>query len=597
VVLLVKKIIVTALLLVLILIGFFYEGNSEEPYNRNFEFEYYEDESNQMEFDQVKDKFYNSEEKINYTGDFSFGNSTSTYWIRMKIINRDFKGKEYISIYNPTVKEAIAFLPQRDKEGYRKLSSGWGYGNHKQDERFFYPVFKMNEGFERHDYIYLKVHSKFTQNYRITFLSSDEFENIKRKYLLLYGVLFGVLIAVMIQNFVMFIQLKNRAYLFYLLYTASMMIYQGNLCGIYNVFIPEKAYGIMNNTIILSLVGMGMIVVFFREFFQTKDKLRTYDKLLKGILIIYGSSIILFSIIEQPTIANFYAHNMANIGAVIMMMATVKAFKAGMPQAKLFLLGWTCMSVSMILSLFRNLGLVSNNIITLHLVLITISLQAIFISIDLIRQYQKVESDARSYEFAFLHAQIKPHFLYNTLNVISSLCKIDSEKARETVLDLSDLLRHLFDISVDKKVISLKDEMECVKAYVRIEQIRFRNKLTMTYNIDDDMDFNLPPLVIQPLVENAIIHGIRKNKGTSHVILSIKETEEGYRIQVGDDGIGMTGEMITGLMKGKRYKEKGIGIANINKRLYELYKQKLDIKSTLGEGTTVSFLVPKGMDK
>ena len=93
-----------------------------------------------------------------------------------------------------------------------------------------------------------------------------------------------------------------------------------------------------------------------------------------------------------------------------------------------------------------------------------------------IKQYYEAKEKAKSHELAFLQAQIKPHFLYNTLNVIISLCRIDHEKARELLLDFSDYLHHNFDFYPEQKLVFLENEIDYVKAYVRIEQVRFPNK-------------------------------------------------------------------------------------------------------------------------
>ena len=98
-----------------------------------------------------------------------------------------------------------------------------------------------------------------------------------------------------------------------------------------------------------------------------------------------------------------------------------------------------------------------------------------------------------------MQAQIKPHFLYNALNAIAYICRIDAERARELVLDLSSYLRHSFDFRNLAKYITFDEELEFIQAYVKIEQARFEDKLKVEYELENTGELKLPPLILQPL--------------------------------------------------------------------------------------------------
>ena len=204
--------------------------------------------------------------------------------------------------------------------------------------------------------------------------------------------------------------------------------------------------------------------------------------------------------------------------------------------------------------------------------------------------YETAEKASLANERAFLQAQIKPHFLYNALNVIAVLCRMDPEQARELILDLSRYMHHSFDFKNIEKYIAIDEELEFIKSYVRIEQARFKDHLNVIYDIDEAEGLMLPPLLLQPLVENAIRHGIRKNKTGQSVILRIKKMTDHYYIEVEDDGIGMDTERIDLVRKGQCVG--GVGLANIQKRLKMFYNTQLIIDSEPGKGTKIGLKLP-----
>lgn len=201
------------------------------------------------------------------------------------------------------------------------------------------------------------------------------------------------------------------------------------------------------------------------------------------------------------------------------------------------------------------------------------------------------KKESISSESAFLRAQIKPHFLFNALNVIAVLCRVDPEKARELILDLSSYMRHSFDLRNLEKYIPFEEELDFIKAYVRIEEARFKDRLNMVYEIDDTQGLRLPPLLLQPLVENAIRHGIRKSKTGRIVTLRVKNLREHYLIEVEDDGDGMTPKQTEMVLR--KQNTGGVGLYNIQKRLEMLYGTQLSIKSNPSAGTKVTMLLPK----
>jgi len=194
-------------------------------------------------------------------------------------------------------------------------------------------------------------------------------------------------------------------------------------------------------------------------------------------------------------------------------------------------------------------------------------------------------------EVAFLQAQIKPHFLFNTLNTISAFCDIAPEHARQLIDDFSNYLRQSFDFKSPQMYIPIAQEIGLVKSYVAIEKARFGDKLTVKFEIAEVGAVKIPSLSIQPLVENAIRHGIRKKGGSGTVFVSVIKAGEDVLVTVADDGIGISREELDQIMKDDT--GRGVGLWNIDSRLRKLFGRGLKIESEAGKGTRVIFRIPR----
>lgn len=196
-------------------------------------------------------------------------------------------------------------------------------------------------------------------------------------------------------------------------------------------------------------------------------------------------------------------------------------------------------------------------------------------------------------EAAWLQAQIKPHFLFNTLNTIASLAEVDTDKMVKLLHEFGNYLQRSFDIRNIQPLIYLDDELDITRSYLFIEQARFVDRIQVDWNVDDELLFKIPPLSIQPLVENAIRHGILKRQKGGNVSIQIIDHQDHYEIAISDDGVGMSQDQIEQILKEHPENISGIGIPNTNRRLKKIYGQGLSIKSKLDHGTTVTFRVPK----
>lgn len=199
-------------------------------------------------------------------------------------------------------------------------------------------------------------------------------------------------------------------------------------------------------------------------------------------------------------------------------------------------------------------------------------------------------------EAAWLQSQIQPHFIFNTLNTIASLGRTDNSRMLMLLEEYSNFLKHSFDFENSKAIVSIHKELELVRSYAYIEQERFGEQLAINWDIEPNMNFYIPPLSIQPLVENAIIHGILKKESKGTILIKTKSLPDYYEISVIDNGIGMTEQQIKAMFNERKSanlpKSTRVGIRNINMRLKQLYNEELIIESKRNVGTTVRFRIP-----
>ncbi len=193
-------------------------------------------------------------------------------------------------------------------------------------------------------------------------------------------------------------------------------------------------------------------------------------------------------------------------------------------------------------------------------------------------------------ELKALQSQINPHFLFNVLNTMTSLIRTNPEKAREVTIDLSNYLRYNLDNNV--KSVELIKELNQVDTYIKIEKVRFGDKLNILYDVDESLyNFQIPSLIIQPLVENSIKHGILKKRDNGCVKIIIKKIGKDIEITIEDDGVGIEQSIIDNL--DKQIKE-NIGLKNVHQRLKLLYGEGLNIKK-LKQGTRIKFKILGGV--
>ncbi len=198
----------------------------------------------------------------------------------------------------------------------------------------------------------------------------------------------------------------------------------------------------------------------------------------------------------------------------------------------------------------------------------------------------ELEKEISEINTTLMLSQIQPHFLYNALNTIKYLTKKDPKKAEDAIVKFSGYLRANMDSLTQKEPIPFEKEFKHVQNYIDIEKLRFGDRLNTEYEIETE-DFDVPPLTIQPIVENAIKYGVNQKPEGGTVKIITKEDEWNWYVVVEDNGVGFD------VNEKKDDGRSHVGIQNIKRRLKSLLNAKVIIDSVIGEGTVVTIKIPK----
>ncbi|MCH4887951.1 sensor histidine kinase [Acidaminobacter sp. JC074] len=213
-------------------------------------------------------------------------------------------------------------------------------------------------------------------------------------------------------------------------------------------------------------------------------------------------------------------------------------------------------------------------------------------------------------EYRALQNQINPHFLYNTLEAVRSDALIAGNKE---IADITESLATFFRYTISniESMVTLEDELVNVKNYFKIQNYRFGDKIRLSISYGDKLDLlktTLPKLILQPIVENAILHGLEYKVDSGQIVIKVHETQNRVLIDVIDDGVGMTEDLVDKINRRmafvddhileRKMKKGGIALVNVNNRIKLTFGQAygLRLSSVHGYGTTVNISLPKKMD-
>ncbi|MGB9817502.1 MAG: sensor histidine kinase [Thermovenabulum sp.] len=218
------------------------------------------------------------------------------------------------------------------------------------------------------------------------------------------------------------------------------------------------------------------------------------------------------------------------------------------------------------------------------------------------KRRSEYENAIKSLELKALQSQVNPHFLFNTLNTAARLAYLENaNKTAEIIYSLANLLH--YSLRNLNQLVTLKEEISCIKYYLYIQQIRYKDHIKASIDVPEELEkYLIPVMSLQPLVENAIVHGLEKKKEGGEVKINAYEKNSDIYIEIIDDGIGIEEKMIKILKQSKEAIDghtTGLGIYNVDLRIKRYFGQMygLNIESKLGEGTKVTVKIPKKVER
>ena len=218
---------------------------------------------------------------------------------------------------------------------------------------------------------------------------------------------------------------------------------------------------------------------------------------------------------------------------------------------------------------------------------------------ELVEKVRQEEISLRKTELKALQAQINPHFLYNTLDAIAWMCE---EERHKDAVEMVNALARLFRISISRghELISIEKEIEHAKSYLKIQNFRYKNQFTYDFEVDDTcLSYLCNKITLQPIIENAIYHGIDRMVDEGRIEIRIFPDHEKIVFEVEDNGVGMTEEQCQEILQKDSGDKAGIGIKNVNDRIKIYFGEEygITIRSELDEGTCVTITMPKITEK
>ena len=383
------------------------------------------------------------------------------------------------------------------------------------------------------------------------------------------------------------------------LFAGGYMIFDVMMVYLMDELLVVKTYG-MQLCLMLAVYFIGMLVC---------DSLNDTYKKLAGI-VISGSGIVNLFIIVYVTTGNallydtiLYWEIAQYIISIVLILLSVLEIKRE-KRCRIELVTYICINIAILIDMSG----VSYNIyyygicfkifyvIMLILFLFQGAKQVILDHHASIKN-KKLKEELEQSRISVMLSQIQPHFLYNSLTSVMDLCDTNPSQAKKAIADFSDYLRGNLSSLKTENPISFRMELEHIEKYLRLEKLRFQDELEVVYDIKTQ-DFMLPALSVQPLIENAVKHGLGKktdggtDKDTVTVTVTIHthENENEYVICITDNGAGFTEN---------EYANDGgthVGIENTKKRLSMMINARLEIESKKGEGTKACILIPKRRD-
>ncbi len=383
---------------------------------------------------------------------------------------------------------------------------------------------------------------------------------------------------------------KNNKDLFFAIFTLSL----ASIVAGYGDTVFSRVSGTTFERTLLNVIILGLrpiIILLFIRLVVHKSHIFLVLTSLAVLNVIICSTAFangfVFSVNEKNVLVygplGYFSTVLSVIYLIILVVFSFRRFNSKRSRSGIIVIyaAAVVMIAGIIGTLFTNTT-VANSVIPAAALLYYFYLHIHYVNKTFLEQEERLKLQ----QVALHVSQLQPHFLYNTLNTIYFLCDKDPEKAQEAISRFSDYLRQNLDSLTDYELIPFENELEHTDTYLWIEKLRFEERLEIIYDIQCK-DFRLPVLTLQPLVENAVKHGICAREDGGAVKISSVETDDSYIVTISDNGIGFDAKAAPDPAVSHN------GIKNVEGRLKGMCSATLTINSIPGEGTSAVITIPK----
>ena len=488
----------------------------------------------------------------------NFGNIQLTVWNKIIIINRS--SKRWI-LTESNDNDYLTFFYKNASGNYQQINSGTSepFSSRKYKMNVFAFDLPVNQG--EMAVFYLRVKTRNCE-YPLVILSEQAFVEEAFVTTLLKGIYYGFVFLIIIYNTALFIAMRDRNYLYYLLYVFFTSLLIAVLSGIYPFILGNAFHFLWNAGPTITALSGIFFFLFANSFLKLKELSPRINKIINFFFIPILVLNIILNLIGQSLISSVSNQLIGLLGLLFMSGTAIYVYAKGFKAARFYILACTFYLIGVCVYVLKSFVILPYNYFTTNAIEIGSALEMMMFSVsmgDRINIYRKERSKAQKalinslrekatmqhemleLEAKALRSQMDPHFIFNCMNSIKSLIQQKEEdKAINYLTTFSKLLRTILQNS-DKREITLFDEIETCRLYTQLESLRFGNKFSYSFNIDPEIDLKsiqVPALILQPFIENAIWHGIMPKEEGGYIKVAIEKNDDAICCIIDDNGIG-----------------------------------------------------------
>jgi hypothetical protein len=512
----------------------FSDKNAVIPVNNGIK--WFEDKSCRLIFKDVVD----SERFKPYPERFP-GLGVGNYWLKFKVKNTTDITLLYFQIAHLRLDEIELYtiLPG-GKTQIQKTGTGYPFSFRKYQHQHFILELNIPKGTTITCFIRVKSREMVLMPMYIgvpeKIIESLDVGDI------LFGVYSGIFLSMICYNLFLYFSIKDKIYLFYVLYIFGISFSQLLLYGYFSRFIFPESPALTTYVVIVSNTFVGIAAtVFIKSFLNA----RAYAPLMDKVLYYYTYGYLIYFFLEVFQLyqaKEIFFDLMGAVGCILFYTGVFIAIRHGHRTAKILLLAWTVFFIGYVLFILRNEGILPYNIYTTYCVTVGSAAETVLLSFaladrinvlrkdnenkknEIIRHLEtnekylkisqqlaidseRLKKEVLVTEFESLKNQVNPHFLFNSLNVLAELVYEAQEDAVKFISELANIYRYVLDCK-QKEVIALSDELKFIKSYAFLLKIRFEENLNIAIRLPELANVLIPPITLQLLIENAIKHNI-----------------------------------------------------------------------------------------